>query len=205
VFVARPATSGVVAAPWAKVGSVAAYDLVLGNEDSNNWAGWFDATNALTSNGLQKAAGTVLEGLVDATAVWGTAPASMRLAFAAYTSPDGGALVLQTPCGDGDGVVEAAEFVSLTPLASDVPPSRPDGVKVFAVSPRRGGIFATIESVRATDVRIELFDVRGRRLRHWLASRPRTEITTGRLPAGVYVLRARDDSGTTSRRVVIVD
>jgi hypothetical protein len=189
------------------VGSTVALDLYLGNEDSNNWVGWFDGANAQVSNGVQKAAGSVLEGLVDAVAVWGTAPPSVRLAFAAYASPDGGAMTLQAPCGDGDGDFEMAEWVSLTPLTSDAVPVRSSGLLLRAASPQRRGIRATIETARPARIVADLLDVRGRRVRRLFdgdAANP-VQVASDALPSGVYVLRVRGPFGTTSRRVIVLD
>jgi hypothetical protein len=46
-----------VAAPWAKAGDVADRTLFLGNEDSNNWCGWFDGLEALLAADVDCASG----------------------------------------------------------------------------------------------------------------------------------------------------
>jgi len=211
VMVARPTTTGTQAAPWAKAGTAARWDLFLACEDANGWTGWFDGNQAQVSAGLQKATGAVLEGLVDVQAVWGTAPTSLRLAFAAYQSPDAGTLQQQSPCGNGDANLDAVEWVTLqqqTSAASE----RPDAVAAIRiVSPARGALRATIDAGSRAHVRVDLLDVRGRRV-HTLHDGPTHGLlqldsaTAGNppLPAGVYFLRVSTPDGSTARRALLL-
>jgi hypothetical protein len=218
VFVARtddPAR----AAPWAKAGTVAAYDLLLGNEDSNNWCGWFDAAGTVLASGVASAAGTALEGRVDLQTRWGTAPASVRVGFAAYASPDGGALQAQSPCGDGDGDVEGGEraiVYSSAVLAAPAPP-RPamaPVIRLLSRHPVSSRLRVLVETPAPGPLRVELVDLQGRAvalLYEGNATGPvsvETNLDRGagerRVAPGVYFLRARTRQGETVRRVVIV-
>ncbi|MFH0779068.1 MAG: FlgD immunoglobulin-like domain containing protein, partial [Candidatus Eisenbacteria bacterium] len=101
-----------VSAPWAKAGTVTDRMLYMGNENSNNWCGWFNQSETVLSDGVQSASGSYLEGLVRLETYLGVPlPQGVYLAAAVYDSPDGGQLRDQAPAGDGDGNVDAAEYV----------------------------------------------------------------------------------------------
>lgn len=208
LFVARPTTSGTRGAPWAKTGTAAAWDLVLGNEDSNNWCGWFDGTETQVTAGLQKAAGAHLEGLVDVTAVWGVVPMELAVAFAGYQSMDGGTLQRQVPCGDGDGELAPGERVSVSVATSAAPPPSA-GPVIRLASPARGVLRATVGTGVRPQVRVDLVDVRGRivRVLHDGPSPGALALDTAGgppLPAGVYFLRVATAEGRTARRAVLL-
>jgi len=117
-----------VSAPWAKTGTVADRTLYLGNEDSNNWCGWFDQNENVLTNGVEKASGSYLEGLASLETYLGTPlPDGIYLAMAAYQSPDGGALAGQSPAGNGSGNVEAAEYVYFSLSVTGVEPGQGGG------------------------------------------------------------------------------
>ena len=175
LFVARPQTTGTRAAPWAKSGTAPQYDLLLGNEDGNNWAGWFDAAGTPTTNGKTAAAGTWLEGVVDVQALWNPAPSSVLVGFAAYGTADGGALGAQAPCGDGDPTIEPGEWIEVASSLVGVddsgdPAGDPDRpalgpiVRLLSAQPARDGRFAARVTwpAAATRGRVDLVDVRGR-------------------------------------------
>ena len=115
------------AAPFAKAGTVAAGTgplLFLADENDNDFEGWFrretgTADTALTGTGYGAATGVnggVLEGTLDLAVAFGAVPPMVYLAAVPYATADGGALVAaaQTPTGDGDGDVEAAEYVAVS-------------------------------------------------------------------------------------------
>lgn len=98
-------------APWDKSGQVAGWSAYIGNEADNGWSGWFQAGGA-----NQVTAGTWLEGTIDLAGEFGSVPSSVHLAFAAYATSDGGALVpqAQVPASvDGNGNVNASEYVQV--------------------------------------------------------------------------------------------
>ncbi|MBW7872713.1 MAG: T9SS type A sorting domain-containing protein [Ignavibacteriales bacterium] len=115
------------AAMWAKSGMVSEWSLFLGNESTNNWSGWFDASSSPAN-----AAGSVVEGLLDVQAEFGRVPGKLYIAVLHYSTPDGGVLENQVPAGNGNGNLEPDEFYefdfSLTgvkdlPLSSELPGS----------------------------------------------------------------------------------
>lgn len=111
-------------APFAKAGQVAVGTgpmLFLADENDNDFEGWFrlEASGGDTQlTGAAYAAATaanggVVEGTVDLVAAFGAVPPAVSLAAVLYATADGGALVpaAQTPQGDGDVDVDAAELV----------------------------------------------------------------------------------------------
>jgi hypothetical protein len=164
-----------VASPWAKAGTVAGRALFMGNEDSNNWCGWFDESEALLSSGVDCAGGTYLEGTVRLADYLGDPlPAGLYLAMAAYDSPDGGALAVQAPSGNADANVDAGEYVYF-PLDASGVPGKGSGdpeeghtydARLFAVAPcpTTGGATMTYHLTAATRVDLAVYDISGRRV-----------------------------------------
>jgi hypothetical protein len=218
VFLARSTTTGTVAAPWSKAGTVPAYDLLLGNENDNNWCGWFDATGAGRTSGLTAASGAWLEARVDVSAWWNPAPTTLRVGFAAYGNANGAALAAQVPCGNADGNVDAVEWydVSANLVAADGRGAGAGGTGALAVpritflsgNPTRGAMWARVEwPAGARRGRIELVDLRGRAVRTLYEGE--VAGVTGAAPAaglapGLYFVRASSDAGTSSARVVVL-
>jgi hypothetical protein len=107
-----------VAAPWLKAGTVAmpANKPLIGGESSTTYCGWFNApatsqvAKALTNTGL-------MEGTIDLSAAFGSIPQTIYVAAAAYKTGDGGVLVSQGPAGNGDGNIDASEFMPLSVAA----------------------------------------------------------------------------------------
>src|SRR5262249_14509452 len=90
IFLANP-PGALRTAQWAKAGQVAAWQSFIGAESNNNYSAWTDLT---TGTAAQTARGSVLEGTIDLAAEFGgTIPDTIYLAFAPYTTPDGGTLV----------------------------------------------------------------------------------------------------------------
>ncbi|MBK6765050.1 MAG: hypothetical protein IPG71_01715 [bacterium] len=108
MFVAQ--TPGLLTpSPWSKAGQVAAWNAFVGNEESNGWRGWFDASgsNAIASSGICEASINLAEEL-------GALPDSLYVCLAAYQSANGGALQAQIPSAViPNGNVEASEWLPL--------------------------------------------------------------------------------------------
>ena len=104
-----------------------AWSAFLADEDENGFHGWFDkAENRLetpthayrsTTPGVSDArrGRVVLEGTIDLISHFGRIPDRLFIAAAPYKSPEGGRLVAgsQVPAGNGDGDLEAQEFLSV--------------------------------------------------------------------------------------------
>ena len=91
-------------APWNKTGQVSVWEAYLGNEESNNWCGWFDWQGESSS-----AVDSVLEGILPIVETLGVVPEFVYLSFGAYQTDDNGALQIQIPAGDDDGNIEIGE------------------------------------------------------------------------------------------------
>lgn len=112
-------------APWAKTGSVAGWSAFLGNESSNNWSGWYNAAGTAMSGSVLNTAGTALEGTINLQSTFGKIPRALYLAVGKYQTQDGGTLQSQVPAGNGNGTIEANEFVRYDYSAPGLPPSAP--------------------------------------------------------------------------------
>jgi hypothetical protein len=206
-------------APWGKAGTVAGWDRFLGNEDSNNWSGWFDASeNVLGSGSLVQASGSYLEGAIDVAAVWGSIPDSLFIAVGAYGSSDGSPLSVQVPSGDADGDIERPEYHAVTfgatgvfdggagegtPLGLSVLPNPSVGTTSFRLSlPARGA------------ARLIVYDVGGRVVDemerpdlsagiHELSWDGRTEDARP-LPNGIYFAKLTVGGESVGSKVVVM-
>ena len=209
-----------VAAPWAKTGDIAGRTLYLGNEDSNNWCGWFDALETVITADVDCASGAYLEGVVKLGTYLGTPlPDEVYLAAGGYGSPDGGSLQDQAPEGNGNGDIEAAEYATfpLTTSGIDNPPTSedPGPVRVKATpNPFRGAISVELSLRREAEVSMEIYDVDGRKVATLggAVKHPgsQTLVWTGRdsrgrpVASGVYFLRLRAGDQTLSRKVILM-
>jgi hypothetical protein len=117
IFLASPPGT-LRAAPWAKAGQVAGWAAYLANETDNMWVGWQDAsaeTHCATGGGTGW-----LEGTIDLVQELGQMPNRVYLAFAAYGTHNGDALVAAAqvpPSINSDGNVDAAEYAVFSLLA----------------------------------------------------------------------------------------
>jgi hypothetical protein len=161
-----------VAAPWAKAGTVADRTLYLGNEDSNNWCGWFDDLETVLSTDTDCASGAYLEGIIELQTYLGTPlPDAVYLTVGAYQSPDGGSLQAQAPAGDGDGSIEEPEYVVFPLSTSGVTDPRdrmgPDPrVTLLPAEPNPFGSETRISMVLsdAAPVTLTIYDLLGRHI-----------------------------------------
>ncbi|NBX26150.1 MAG: hypothetical protein EBQ99_08930 [Planctomycetes bacterium] len=107
------------ASPWSKGGQTMTWRAFLADENDNGFCGWFDAaqsqTFAATKAAFTGANGGVVEGTINLRELLGTMPDEVLLAAAPFGNANAGALVAaqQCPAGDGDGLLEAAEFVTV--------------------------------------------------------------------------------------------
>lgn len=156
--------SGSRSAPWAKAGTVAGWDYFLGNEDSNNWCGWFDGTGAVfESSSAAKSSGSYLEGALDLEALYGGLPDSIFLAAAGYYDSDGGALSAQAPAGNGNGDVERPEYAVFR-LGTTGVPGEGGSLRLAPTAPNpvRGRATFRYSLPRSSHARLAIYDVRGR-------------------------------------------
>jgi hypothetical protein len=210
-----------VAAPWAKGGTVADRTLYLGNEDSNNWCGWFNASEAVVTDGMAAASGGYLEGTVRLETYLGAPlPAGVYLVAAAYASADGGLLQAQAPTGDGYGSIEEAEYVWFPLAAAGVPgdPGRgePARAAITAISPNPFRAEARVEFslTRPANVRLAVYDLGGRLVMPLLdgSAQPGPHSLTwngldssGRaVSPGIYLVRMAAEGTAHTQKIILV-
>ncbi|MGD9546024.1 MAG: hypothetical protein AB7V45_00625 [Candidatus Krumholzibacteriia bacterium] len=205
-------SAGAVAAPWAKAGQTAPWLRFLARENDNGWTGWFDAAQTvLDTPSLVKGSGVVLEGAVDLDALFpGGWPASVWVAAAVYATADGGALAGQAPAGDGDGNLEAAEYVEIPLGLSSVPGRETAAVRLRAwPNPFNARLSFTVEGSVPGGAQIRIHDAKGRQVRVLEAAGPVVEWDgadqAGRsLPSGVYFARVVGEGNRAVARVCLV-
>jgi hypothetical protein len=160
------------------------------------------------------------EGVVKLETCLGTPlPDEVYLAVAGYGSPDAGSLEDQAPAGNGNGNIEAVEYVTfpLTPSGIDNPPTE-GGSKWVSLTatpnPFRGAVSVELTLPHEAEVSMEIYDVEGRRLTTLgggpLGPGSHTLTWTGRdrrgqpVASGVYFLRLRAGAEILSRRVTLI-
>jgi hypothetical protein len=144
LFVAR-APGALQAAPWLKTGQVAAWDLVLVEDDGDPLPpAWLDAAGlAVSPDGAFEShtdSGGLMEGAFDMRALWGSVPGTVHLATAGFASPDGGALdpTTQVPSpvvADGDLTSDEFFAFTLPPATEPVHPWTLDGLPEPGLTP----------------------------------------------------------------------
>lgn len=129
-FILLAETPGAMtASPWGKSGTIAGPSAFVGNENDNNWSGWF---TAIGSADTASTPGGILETTIDLNAQFGGVPQTIHLAVASYPTSDGSTLVasLQAPATiNSDANVDAAEYLAVStcqiradaqPIAADI-------------------------------------------------------------------------------------
>jgi len=219
VFLMIRSGGGSRPAPWAKSGQAAVWDWFLARESGNGWTGWFRADESLVagSPAFVKATGAVFEGAVHVRALvpdeWGLLPAA-DVAMAAYATNDGGALQGQLPAGDGDGDLDAAEFVAVPLYLSAVPGVEAGrAVRLSArPTPFNAQVWLVLEGAADGPVSVVIHDARGRSVRRLTASAAggRAQLTwdgrdeAGRnLASGNYFARAEGPRPAVARLTLV--
>jgi hypothetical protein len=206
-----------VGACWSKSGAVAGRTLFLGNEDSNNWCGWFDGGEGVITTDVSCASGGFLEGLVTLETWLGSPPPDgVYLAATGYASPDGGALEAQAPSGNADGDVDAEEYVYF-PLVVSAAPARAPAAPVLRPAypnPFSASTRIEVELPGARRVSAAVYNVRGRRVatlaEGFVLEGTQVFDWDGRdmrgreLPSGIYFVGLSSRDGMQTRKIVLV-
>ncbi len=204
-----------VASPWAKTGTVADRMLFMGNEDSNNWCGWFDQTETVITADTDCASGAYLEGIVKLETYLGSPlPDQVYLMVAGYASPDAGALQDQAPAGDGDGIVEEDEYVLFRLTMSGVAMERAGRLLNVGPNPFRERTAINFTLPPGGGASIEIHDIRGRTVASLgRAMRGRSSGTViwdgrdrmgARVSPGIYFVKITSGSLVEVTRVVLI-
>ncbi len=200
-----------VKAPWAKSGKAAQWSVLLGNESTNNWSGWFDAgENGIT---LSNKAGAILEGTVNLKSFFGKIPPLMYIGAARYQTSDGGTLLAQVPSGNGDGNVDASEFFAFNYQLTSVGDEHVRPLR-FALDQNFPNPFNPATQLRFTIagvrfVTLKVYDVLGREVASLVNERksPGTyevNFDGSALPSGVYFYRLEAGSFIETKKFVLL-
>jgi len=194
--------------PWAKAGEVANWDVFLANESINNWGGWFDQDGR-----VELATGSVLEGLIRVDEQGPDLPDTLFIALATYSTEDGGALLQQLPVGNGNGDVEADEYVAFGMDYSAVGTDEATLPKNFHVGPAFPNPFnpqvqVNITLAHSEWVDVDVFDIKGRHvesllhreLEQGMHSVPWQPVNQA---SGLYLIRINNEHTSFIRRVVL--
>ena len=167
------ATADVATVPgWSKVGKIAipANSPVLCMESSNGWAGWqrndgsSSVAGSVKTTDANGAAGQHVEGVIDLVETFGTMPATIYIASAAYQTPNQGILGAQAPAMKTDnGNIDPGEF-----LAVPVDSIRDDGggnkfdrldpqrkFRPVSIAPATGGLSVGVPTVPGVRYRVQ--------------------------------------------------
>jgi hypothetical protein len=205
------------AAPWAKAGSVADRTMYLGNENSNNWCGWFDQVETVVTSDVDCASGGYLEGIVRLETYLGPPlPDGLYLTVGAYQSPDGGSLEAQAPEGDLDGDIDDSEYVWFPLSTSGIDTPRPDAETISLwAGPNPFSTHTTISLTlpRSGNVSLAVYDLTGRKvasLAHGPLRRGTHRFTwdgaaydAGRVSPGIYLISLECNGRSQAYKVVL--
>jgi hypothetical protein len=109
--------------PWGKAGTVAipVTKVMLTGESQGTYAGWqnLNGSSATASNQFIKAPTSAgqLQGTIDLVQAFGSMPSMLYLSAAAYTTTNGGSLMMQSPAGNSNLNIESNEFLAV-PIVS---------------------------------------------------------------------------------------
>ncbi|GJM25396.1 MAG: hypothetical protein DHS20C16_18110 [Phycisphaerae bacterium] len=115
IFVADELPASQTGHPWAKAGTVGAFDAYLAREQSNNFVGWFNIAGSTVSDPQTNNA-QYLEGSFNLAEQIPTATTTLWIAHGAWGNNDGDPLTsaTQVPATlDDNGNIEAAEYFEM--------------------------------------------------------------------------------------------
>lgn len=199
-------------APWAKAGQVSGWSMVLANESSNNYSGWFDKNGSGVS--FPNKSGSIVEGTIPLKTIFGNVPPQIYLALGKYQTNDGGTLVVQTPTGNGDGSIGPAEWSVYTYGVSSVQ-RRNDTPLSFGLGQNYPNPFNPSTTIPFTvmngkeHTRITVYDLLGRSI----ATLVDEQLAAGSYTvpwnasdraSGSYIVRMNTGGLSSVRRVVLV-
>ena len=199
-------------APWAKSGQVAQWDAFIANESTNNYCTWF-VQNAPTSI----AVGNYLEGTINVSEEWGNVT-QLYAALGLYHTNDDGELVHQAPAGDGNGDLEADEYLlfDLDITSTESPVVETSALILNQNAPNPFNPDTTIRFSLPQDgmTRLDIFNIRGQKVqtlvnRH-MGSGAHTAVWEGtdfsgnHCASGIYFYRLQSRNQTQIRKMVMV-
>jgi hypothetical protein len=209
LFVSTGATAA-VNHPWDKAGQVSQWVAYIGNESTNNWAGWTDGTGTKSVN----ASSSITEGIWDISAQFATRPDSILIAAVRYGTNNKENMVLQAPNGNGDNnltVNEYAVFKLDTPtgVRNEVS-TKPAGLALSNYpNPFNPGTVVRLSLPAAGKTAVHVFDVQGRAVatlqQGFLSAGEHSwRFDASNLAAGLYLVRAITPGGIVTSKMALV-
>jgi hypothetical protein len=196
-------------APWAKAGKVAGYSAMLANESTNNYNAWASVGPSASK------AGTVLEGTLNIQGQFGYIPSKLYIAVGQYGTADGGALVKQVPAGNGDGNIDANEFLTYAYTITDVKESAPvSRAASFTLSQNYPNPFNPVTVINyeipaGGKVTLKVFDVLGHEVRTLVDGEQSmgvhyAQFDAKNIASGVYYYTLRYNDNIQTKKMVVM-
>lgn len=202
-------------APWGKGGQVGKYDFMIGNESTNNWAGWQNATGTnVTTNVGVNAGSQYLEGTLNLGAAFGaTIPSPLYIAVAVYGTNNATPLDTQVPSGNADANVDGVEYYQYTfnPATGTLAEEVPTESKLYATYPNPFSDETNIMYRLKDDgnVRLEVYDMLGRMVQsvkddYMESGYHQLKANFAHLASGTYMLRMHTADKTEMVKLLVV-
>jgi len=194
-------------APWAKTGRVVQWIAFLGNESTNNWSGWFDANGV-----VRNTSGQVLEGTINLNSELGYTPSKVYLAVGLYQTQDGGSLQSQCPAGNGNGDIEANEFIQFDFLTTSFKEEKlllNFDLKQNYPNPFNSKTNIRFSLPRNSFITLKVYDVLGREVRTLVSGIKSSgihnvEFDASELNSGIYIYTLRSGEKSISRKMILI-
>ena len=209
VFILIADSMGVLQeAPWAKSGQVAAWDVFLANESTNNWCGWFDQDAS-----AEATSGSILEGTIRVADQWPELPDSLFFTLATYSTNDGGGLLQQLPAGNENATIEPNENVGfkLNYLISNT--ESPETPLRFFVGQAYPNPFnpkcqLSVNLAESSRLQVDIYDIKGRHVqelvnRDYSAGVHILSWNAENYPSGIYLARISNGPEYQVRRLIL--
>ena len=205
-----------VPAPWAKSGMVGRYNLLLADENDNNWAGWYtgDGTYLTDTTIVHWAAspwqGGVLEGTVNLSEFFGFVPEILYIAVGSYETWDNGTLQWQVPPPSiPDGNIEPQEYLQYhVPLSVTEEHKHFGTVRVIGPYPNPVSSILNLRVLPSNiieKIRISIYSVDGRLVFHSLSQPDGGKVSLPlKLKNGVYFLKVKAGGKESFKKFVVI-
>lgn len=197
-----------VNSPWAKSGKVMQWRTFLGNESTNNWSGWFDASGV-----VQNSSGQFLEGTINLSSELGNTPSKVYLAIGLYQTQDGGSLQAQCPSGNGNGDIEASEFFELSIPLTSVENLKTSNLKFELKqnfpNPFNPRTYISFSIPEEDFITLKVFDILGREIKTLINQKLKAgfhlvEFDGADLPSGVYFYSLSSLKFIQTRKMMLI-
>lgn len=201
-------------APWAKAGSVTGLIASLGNESSNNYAGW----NETNYEAAQASGEKITEAYIDLFSLFqNKVPDSILVAVAYYGTDNNDGIVMQIPGGNGNNVIETAEYyvfdlASITTHNEDVRRvDQPQKTRLRQNHPNpfNPSTIIQYELSKAENVEVLVFDLLGKKVATLVNTRQqagiyRVQFEASNLASGVYLYQLKTDSFIQTQKMILM-